>query len=74
VLDVMLALRLRARGVLVPILALPALVPQLVAATQAAAAALTGDGTAALAWSGLLAAFGLLYAVLGFALGPSTLD
>ena len=32
VLDVALALRVRARSVLVPILALPALVPQLVAA------------------------------------------
>ena len=64
VLDVLLALRLRARGVLVPILALPVLIPQLVAATQGSSAALTGDATGSLAWSGLLVAFGLVYAVV----------
>ncbi|HVR88188.1 MAG TPA: heme exporter protein CcmB [Candidatus Limnocylindria bacterium] len=74
VLDIVLALRLRARAALVPILALPVLVPQLVAASNGTAAALTGDATGALAWSGLLLAFGILYAVLGLALGPAAID
>jgi len=43
IVDVILALRLRARAALVPILALPVLVPQLVAATRGASAALVGD-------------------------------
>ena len=44
VVDVVLALRLRARAALVPILALPVLVPQLVAATRGTSAALTALG------------------------------
>ena len=74
VLDVLLALRLRARGVLVPILALPVLIPQLVAATQGASAALVGDATGSLAWSGLLVAFGLVYAVVGLTIVPATIE
>lgn len=74
VLDVALALRLRARAALVPILALPVLVPQLVAATNAAAAALAGDGGASLAWSGLLLAFALVYAALGLTIVPTALE
>lgn len=74
VLDVLLALRLRARGVLVPILALPVLIPQLVAATQGSSAALTGDAIGALAWSGLLVAFGLVYAVVGLTIVPATIE
>ena len=74
VLDVLLALRLRARGILVPILALPVLIPQLVAATQGSSAALTGDATGALAWSGLLVAFGLVYAVIGLTIVPATIE
>ena len=74
VLDVLLALRLRARGVLVPILALPVLMPQLVAATQGSSAALTGDATGSLAWSGLLIAFGLVYAVVGLTIVPTTIE
>ena len=74
VLDVLLALRLRARGVLVPILALPVLIPQLVAATQGSSAALTGDATGSLAWSGLLVAFGLVYAVVGLTIVPATIE
>jgi len=74
VVNVVLALRLRARAALVPILALPVLVPQLVAASQGAAAALTGDATAALAWAGLLLAFGLVYAVVGSTLMPAAID
>ena len=74
VLDVLLALRLRARGVLVPILALPVLIPLLVAATQGSSAALTGDATGSLAWSGLLVAFGLVYAVVGLTIVPATIE
>jgi heme exporter protein B len=74
VLDVALTLRLRARAVLVPILALPTLVPQLVAATQGSAAAMTGDATGALGWSGLLLAFALVYAVLGLTIVPAAIE
>src|SRR5205823_3594240 len=44
----LLALRVRARVALVPILAFPMLVPQLVAATSGASAALAGDAVTAL--------------------------
>jgi heme exporter protein B len=74
VLDVALTLRLRSRAVLVPILALPTLVPQLVAATQGSAAAMTGDATGALGWSGLLLAFALVYAVLGLTIVPAAIE
>ena len=74
ILAVLLALRLRARVALVPILAFPILVPQLVAATQGVAAALAGDADAALAWSGLLAAFALVYAVLGLTIVPAAIE
>jgi heme exporter protein B len=74
VLDVALTLRLRARAALVPILALPVLVPQLVAATGAAGAALAGDGAASLAWSALLLAFALVYAVLGLTIAPTAIE
>jgi len=70
VLDTLLALRLRARALLVPILALPVLVPQLIAATQGTAAALAGDAGASLGWSGLLVAFTLVYGVLGLTIVP----
>lgn len=74
VLDVALTLRLRARAALVPILALPVLVPQLIAATSAASAALGGDGATSLAWSGLLLAFALVYAVLGLTIVPTAIE
>lgn len=74
VLDVALALRLRSRAALVPILALPVLLPQLVAGTNAVAAALTGDGPASLAWSGLLLAFALVYGVLGLTIVPAAIE
>ena len=70
VLDVALTLRLRARAALVPILAMPILVPQLVSATNATTAALAGDPTGALAWSGLLLAAGLVYVAAGLLLVP----
>ena len=60
VLDVVLALRLRARAALVPILALPVLIPQLIAATQGSASALSGDATGSLGWSALLLALAKL--------------
>ena len=74
VLTVVLALRLRARGALVPILALPMLVPHLVAATYGCAAAASGDTSGAFAWSGLLVAFALVYWVLGFTIVPAALE
>jgi heme exporter protein B len=74
VVDVVLALRLRARAALVPILALPVLVPQLVAATRGASAALTGDPTGALSWAGLLFAFAVVYGVIGLTIVPAAID
>lgn len=74
VLDVALTVRLRARAVLVPILALPVLLPQLVAATNAVAAALAGDAVASLAWSGLLAAIALVYATLGLTIAGTAIE
>jgi heme exporter protein B len=74
VVDVVLSLRLRARAALVPILALPVLVPQLVAATRGASAAITGDALAALSWAGLLLAFAIVYAVLGLTIVPAAVE
>jgi heme exporter protein B len=74
VLVVVLALRLRSRGALVPILVLPVLVPQLVAATSGTAAAMSGDTAGAIGWTGLLVAFALVYAVLGLTIVPAALD
>ena len=69
-----LALRVRARVALVPIIAFPMLVPQLVAATGGASAALSGDAGAALGWSGILAAFAIVYAVLGLTVVPAAIE
>jgi heme exporter protein B len=74
VLFVVLALRLRSRGALVPILVLPVLVPQLVAATNGTAAAMSGDMAGAIGWSGLLVAFALVYSVLGLTIVPAALE
>ncbi|MBI2773127.1 MAG: heme exporter protein CcmB [Chloroflexi bacterium] len=74
ILDVALTLRLRARAALVPVLALPVLVPQLVAATNATALALEGDPSGSLAWSGLLLAIALVYAVLGLTIVPTAIE
>ncbi|MGH2379313.1 MAG: heme exporter protein CcmB [Candidatus Limnocylindria bacterium] len=74
VLDVALTLRLRARAALVPILALPVLLPQLVAATNAASAAISGDAAGAAAWSWLLLAFALIYTVLGLTIVPTAIE
>lgn len=74
VLTTLLALRVRARVALVPILSFPILIPQLVACTQGAAAALSGDASAALGWAGLLAAFALVYGVIGLTIAPAAFD
>jgi heme exporter protein B len=74
VLTVVLAMRLRARGALVPIIALPMLVPHLVAATYGAAAAADGNTAMALGWGGLLVAFALVYSVLGLTIVPAALE
>jgi ABC-type transport system involved in cytochrome c biogenesis permease component len=74
VLDVALTLRLRARAALVPILAAPVLVPQLVAATNATSSSLAGDASAALAWSGLLVAIALVYVVLGLTIAGTAIE
>ncbi len=69
-----LALRVRARVALVPILTFPILVPQLLAATQSAAAALSGDAAMSLGWSGLLASFAVVYGVLGLTIVPAAIE
>jgi len=74
IVDVVLALRLRARAALVPILALPVLVPQLVAATRGTSAALSGDAVGALAWAGLLFAFAVVYTVIGLTIVPAAIE
>ena len=74
VLTTLLALRVRARVALVPILSFPILMPQLVACTQGAAAALTGDASAALGWAGITAAFALVYGVLGLTIVPAAIE
>ncbi|MDQ2950834.1 MAG: heme exporter protein CcmB [Chloroflexota bacterium] len=74
VLSSLLALRVRARAAIVPILTFPLLTPQLVAATQGTAAALDGRGAEALAWAGLLAAFALVYTVLGLTIVPAAIE
>src|SRR3989442_1463067 len=65
---------LRARAALVPILALPVLVPQLVAASRGASAALSGDAVGALSWAGLLFAFAVVYSVLGLTIVPAAIE
>jgi len=70
----LIALRVRARIAVVPVLSFPMLVPQLVATTQGATAALSGDAGSALAWTGLLAAFALVYVVLGLTIVPAAIE
>ena len=74
VLATLLALRVRARVALVPILSFPILIPQLIACTQGAASALSGDATAAIGWAGILAAFALVYGVLGLTIVPAAIE
>ena len=68
------ALRVRARVAVVPILSFPMLVPQLIAASQGSAAALAGDAAVALSWGALLAAFAFVYAVLGLTIVPAAIE
>src|SRR5207249_3109329 len=74
VLVTLLALRVRARVALVPILSFPVLMPQLAACTQGAAAALAGDAAASLGWAGILAAFRPVYGALGLAIVPAAIE
>ena len=69
-----IALRVRARVALVPIMSFPMLVPQIVASTEGASAALIGDAGTALAWAGLLAAFAVVYTVLGLTIVPAAIE
>jgi heme exporter protein B len=70
----LIALRVRARIAVVPVLSFPMLVPQLVATTQGATAALSGDAPSAVAWTGLLVAFALVYGVLGLTIVPAAIE
>ncbi len=74
VLATLLALRVRSRVALVPILSFPILMPQLLACTQGTAAALSGDANAVFGWSGILAAFALVYGVLGLTIVPAAIE
>lgn len=56
---------LRARETLLPLLLLPTLAPVLIAATRAFEAALAATPAEGWPWSGLLAAFAIVYAVAG---------
>ncbi|HET8568046.1 MAG TPA: heme exporter protein CcmB [Candidatus Limnocylindria bacterium] len=71
---VALSLRLRARALVVPVLVLPVLLPQLAAATAGTAAAISGDATGALGWSGLLVATALVSGVTGLTIGPVAIE
>lgn len=71
---VAISLRLRARALLVPLLAIPALLPQLVAVTAGSTAAIAGDAGGALAWGGLLAATAIASAVAGLTIGPAAIE
>ena len=71
---VAISLRLRARALLVPLLAIPALLPQLVCASAGLTAAITGDAGASLAWCALLAATALVSAVAGLTIGPAAIE
>ena len=66
-----LAAGLRVRETLLPLLALPALAPVLLAATRASEAALAGTSADAWPWVRLLAVFAAVYAAFGvLAFGP----
>ena len=71
---VAISLRLRARALLVPLLAIPALLPQLVCVSAGTTAAITGDAGASLAWCALLAATALVSAVAGLTIGPEAIE
>jgi len=64
-----LAIQTRARDLMVPLLALPLLVPVVLGASQASAPLLEGAGAAALPgdWLSLLALYDLLFALIAYA-------
>jgi heme exporter protein B len=64
-----LAIQTRARDLMVPLLALPLLVPVVLGASQASAPLLAGGGAAALPgdWLSLLALYDLLFALIAYA-------
>jgi heme exporter protein B len=66
-----MAFGLRVRETLLPMLVLPVLAPVLLAATRSFEAALAGEPGQAASWLGVLAAFAVLYVVVGlFGFGP----
>lgn len=71
---VAISLRLRARALLVPLLAIPALLPQLIAVSAGVTAAIIGDAGASLAWCALLFATALASAVAGLTIGPAAIE
>ena len=71
---VAISLRLRARALLVPLLAIPALLPQLIAVSAGVTAAILGDAGASLAWCALLFATALASAVAGLTIGPAAIE
>lgn len=71
---VAISLRLRARALAVPLLAVPALVPQLIAASAGTAAAVGGDAAGSLAWCALLLASGLASAAAGLTIGAAAIE
>ena len=71
---VAISLRLRARALLVPLLAIPALLPQLICVSAGVTAAITGDAGASLAWCALLVATALVSAVAGLTIGPAAIE
>lgn len=71
---VAISLRLRARALLVPLLAIPALLPQLICVSAGLTAAITGDAGASLAWCALLVATALVSAVAGLTIGPAAIE
>jgi heme exporter protein CcmB len=69
-----LTLRLRARALAVPLVTLPLLLAQLLGATQASTAALSGDGTAAIAWCAALLAIALVEGALGLTIVAAAIE
>jgi len=69
-----LAVGLRVRETLVPLLLLPVLAPVLLAATQAFEAALDRSPSQGWPWAGLLAVFAVAYVGCGIGLYPTLLE
>lgn len=71
---VAVSLRLRARSLLVPLLAVPALLPQLIGATNGMAAAIAGDATGSLGWCGISLAAAIVATVAGLTIGSAAIE